>query len=103
MKIVLGALVYIIIIIIVIVIIIALLKFLFQLFFVISVGSDYYAIFCTLKKRNSIANELNDIVFNCTVFVIAVAWTITAYNGMISCYYSPTWEIIIHLTEHMPL
>lgn len=40
---VLGTLVYIIIIIIVIIIIIALLKFLFQLFFVIPVGSDYSA------------------------------------------------------------
>ena len=40
---VLGTLIYIIIIIIVVIIIIALLKFLFQLFFVIPVGSDYYA------------------------------------------------------------
>ena len=38
---VLGTLVYIIIIIIVIIVIIALLKFLFQLFFVIPVGTDY--------------------------------------------------------------
>ena len=47
---VLGTLVYIIIIIIVIIIIIALLKFLFQLFFIIPVGTDYSTDFCTLKK-----------------------------------------------------
>jgi hypothetical protein len=41
MKMVLGTLVYIIVIIIVIIVIIALLKFLFQLFFVIPVGTDY--------------------------------------------------------------
>ena len=40
---VIGTLIYIIIIIIVVIIIIALLKFLFQLFFVIPVGSDYSA------------------------------------------------------------
>jgi hypothetical protein len=39
---VLGTLLYIIIIIVVIIIIIALLKFLFQLFFVIPVGTDHY-------------------------------------------------------------
>jgi hypothetical protein len=41
MKMVLGTLVYIIIIIVVIIVMIALLKFLFQLFFVIPVGTDY--------------------------------------------------------------
>ena len=41
MKMVLGTLLYIIIIIVVIIVIIALLKFLFQLFFVIPVGTDY--------------------------------------------------------------
>ena len=40
---VLGTLIYIIIIIIVVIVIIALLKFLFQLFFVIPVGTDYSA------------------------------------------------------------
>ena len=43
MKMVLGTLVYVIIIIVVIIVIIALLKFLFQLFFVIPVGTDYSA------------------------------------------------------------
>jgi hypothetical protein len=40
---VLGTLIYIIIIIVVVIVIIALLKFLFQLFFVIPVGTDYSA------------------------------------------------------------
>lgn len=41
MRMVLGTLLYIIIIIIVVIVIIALLKFLFQLFFVIPIGTDY--------------------------------------------------------------
>lgn len=41
MRMVLGALVYIIIVIIAIIIIILLLKFLFQLFFIIPIGTDY--------------------------------------------------------------
>jgi len=41
MKMVLGTLVYIIIIIVIIIIIIALLKFLFQLFFIMPIGTDY--------------------------------------------------------------
>ena len=40
---VLGTLIYIIIIVVVVIVIIALLKFLFQLFFVIPVGTDYSA------------------------------------------------------------
>ena len=40
---VIGTLVYIIVIIIVVIVIIALLKFLFQLFFVIPIGTDHYA------------------------------------------------------------
>jgi hypothetical protein len=40
---VLGTLIYIIVIIVVVIVIIALLKFLFQLFFVIPVGTDYSA------------------------------------------------------------
>jgi hypothetical protein len=43
MRMVLGTLVYVILVIIAIVIIILLLKFLFQLFFVIPVGTDYYS------------------------------------------------------------
>jgi hypothetical protein len=43
MKMVLGTLLWIIVIIIVIIVIVALLKFLFQLFFVIPVGADYSA------------------------------------------------------------
>jgi len=41
MKMVLGTLLYIIIIIVVVIVIIALLKFLFQLFFVIPIGTEY--------------------------------------------------------------
>ena len=50
MRMVLGTLVYVILVIIAIVIIILLLKFLFQLFYVIPVGTDYSADFLYAKE-----------------------------------------------------
>jgi|GEM_PF-453632 len=82
MKMVLGTLVYIIIIIVVIIVIIALLKFLFQLFFVIPVGTDYSA--DLLYARDSVTNELDNIVFDGTIFVVIVSWTPATYDSMVT-------------------
>ena len=89
-KMVLGTLVYIIIIIVVVIVIIALLKFLFQLFFIMPIGTDYSADLQYAKEILLLMKQLNDIMFDWTIFMIIMSWPSAAYNRMISCDLSTT-------------
>ena len=80
MEMVLGTIVYVILVIIAIIIIILLLKFLFQLFFVIPVGTDYSADLLYAKEILLPVNSLNNSVFDGTIFMVIVSRTTAAHN-----------------------